>query len=236
MLIRFLTLLTLLLSIQSVLLCSEAPAGTSNTQHATDSVEQIIQESEKEDNEDDDLVGITVKDTLEAAVYNGLVYSSIFYGLAASRNKVFLKRTQNNAKLFATMIAQNGGSILVYGGLRAATKELTGYDAAPIVQYSIQAIAGQTIGHYMAPDPYNTRIKLFSKNQVASYVATDLTVAASMYAYKEMTGKKLACPKLPIPDALRARGYNEKLVGGLICMGVKEVMRRYVMNSLCGVK
>lgn len=278
--IRFITLLTLLLSTQSVLLYSQSSAGTSDTKQAIDDVERIIQESEKEEDDDyvNDLVGITVKDTLHAATMDGLIWGSITYLYRASngtspklnrinkdltwctncallrplrdfekeringlyderdieRGNILLQAfepTDFNAQLAGTMFAQFAGATLAYGGLRAATKEFTGYDAAPLVQDSTQVIAAQTIGHYMAPAPCN--IKLFTKNQVASYVATDLTVAAGMYVYKETTGKKLKFPK--IPDAIRGKYINEKNLGTAVYMGIKYAMRTYVMNKLCGV-
>ena len=143
------------------------------------------------------------------------------------------KPTQDNAHVLGTMVAQYAGATLAYGALRSATKELTGCDAVPIVADSTQAIAAQTIGYYIAPASRN--VTLFSRNQIASYVATDLTVAASLYAYKEMTGKKLKCPKLPIPAALRSIYINEKNIGMGIYYGTKLALRTLVMDQLCGV-
>jgi hypothetical protein len=191
-------------------------------------------------------LGLTLKGTLDAALSDGLMYATGYYlwGAITKRTSPELTRineeleplealipTQENVKLFGTLFAQYAGADIAYAGVRVATKEITGYDAAPVMQTSIQAITVQTIGNYLAPDD----VKLFTHNQVASYVATDVTVAASMYAYKEITGKKLVCPPLPIPDALRQQNINEKLIGTGIYAAAKIALRTMVMNKLCGV-
>ncbi|MFI5332629.1 MAG: hypothetical protein ACHQVS_00850 [Candidatus Babeliales bacterium] len=261
--------------------CADSSAMSPDTQAAINSVEHMIKQSEDTQEDDSDLVGVTLEGTLQAAVINGLKYATGYYLLDASMKRTSrklvridrklewrincallrplrdfekkrikalssdrdiehgiiileaLKPTKYNIHLFSALAAQYAGATLAYGALRAATKELTDCDAAPIVQDSLEAITRQTIGYYVAPASPN--IKLFSQNQIASYVATDLTVAASMYAYKEMTGKKLSCPKLPIPAALRGTYINEKNIGTGIYYGTKYILRTLVMDKLCGV-
>lgn len=227
-----------------------------------DFLERVIQANQ---GEYQDPLGLTFEGTIKAAALNTAYYTAYGYGMyvfepsllnpdywAANKrilngaegvNDDYVIRrgeektqercafTKQNAR-YAGLFAVEGASVfLAYAATRAATKEITGYDAASLVQHSIQSITVQAVGNYVAPDI----VRPLNNNQVASFVATDLTIAATMYAYKEMTGKNLRCPKLPIPKVLRTVGINEAWIGAHIHFGVTCALRTHVMDKLCGV-